>query len=389
MTLLQVAEYLSMSERTIYEWAQSGRLPGFKLGSSWRFKRSEIEDWLEAQRAQPEQVVACAICTKEIGSGRPLGGICESEECDLEICTVCWAVRGRHTCPLHADLGKTSSVKPEQVENVPAAQSLLGTRVLDGFVGRIEIQSHLVTEDGRNLTHVRNWDRNRQRNEGQLDIPEATRSDRRRGAQAGAIIFESVDYRLKVKDGILETPHRSLKLIAMALRSAGPSRRSKRPLPVSAEQILFVLDEQIGEARKADRHHIIGLYSGTGWDEATKKLFGGDEEGQRFMSSNVSVIGIGPDVGSVLWNRNDPVARELRHYFQATFEDEVAACRATIRDEMTWSGVYLVSRLSDEYEHGYSMSVAKAAIKSLVRVSDIEVNDDDYGEEVLVSKGAK
>jgi len=91
-------------------------------------------------------------------------------------------------------------------------------------------------------------------------------------------------------------------------------------------------------------------------------------------------------VGSVLWNRNDPVARELRHYFQATYEDEVAACRSTIHDEMTYSGVYLVSRLSDE--HGYSMSVARAAIESLVQVGEIEVNDD-HGEEALVSKGAK
>lgn len=386
MTLAQVAEYLSMAERTIYEWAQSGRIPGFKLGSAWRFRRSEIEGWLEAQRARAEEPVRCAICTREVGPERPLGGQCEADDCDRVICSTCWAVRNRHTCPLHASLSRSASTKPVVSENVPAAQALLGARVLDGFVGRIEIRSHLVTEDGRDLARVRNWGRNRKRNEGKLDIAESTHVERRSGTASGPLLFESVDYRLKVKADILETPHRSLKLIAIALRSASPPRRSRRPVPISAEQVLVVLNGQIEEARKADRHHIVGLYSGTGWDDATKKLFGGSDEGERFMSSNVSIIGIGPDVGTVLWNPNDSVARELRHYFQATFEDEVAACRATIHDEMSWSGVYLVSRLADD--HGYSRSVSRAAIESLVRLGEIEINDE-FGEEAIVSKGAK
>jgi excisionase family DNA binding protein len=50
MSLSEVAEYLSMAERTIYVWAQQGKIPSFKLGSSWRFKRSEIDVWLEEQR---------------------------------------------------------------------------------------------------------------------------------------------------------------------------------------------------------------------------------------------------------------------------------------------------------------------------------------------------
>jgi excisionase family DNA binding protein len=43
MTLPELADYLSMAERTIYLWAQQGRVPAFKLGTSWRFRRSEID----------------------------------------------------------------------------------------------------------------------------------------------------------------------------------------------------------------------------------------------------------------------------------------------------------------------------------------------------------
>ncbi|MBN2010445.1 PTS sugar transporter subunit IIA [candidate division KSB1 bacterium] len=46
MTLEEVAGYLRVSERTVIDWVQKGELPGGKLGTSWRFKRSEIEGWV-------------------------------------------------------------------------------------------------------------------------------------------------------------------------------------------------------------------------------------------------------------------------------------------------------------------------------------------------------
>lgn len=46
MTIEDVAEYLRVSERTAYDWAQKGQIPGGKIGTTWRFKRSDIEDWV-------------------------------------------------------------------------------------------------------------------------------------------------------------------------------------------------------------------------------------------------------------------------------------------------------------------------------------------------------
>jgi excisionase family DNA binding protein len=53
MSLPEVAGYLGMAERTIYMWAQNGKVPAFKLGASWRFRKSEIDAWLETQRTGP------------------------------------------------------------------------------------------------------------------------------------------------------------------------------------------------------------------------------------------------------------------------------------------------------------------------------------------------
>jgi len=47
LTIEEVAAYLRVSERTVYEWAQKGDIPCGKLGAAWRFKRSEIENWVD------------------------------------------------------------------------------------------------------------------------------------------------------------------------------------------------------------------------------------------------------------------------------------------------------------------------------------------------------
>jgi len=58
MTLEEVAAYLRVSERTAYDWAQKGELPGGKLGTTWRFKREDIEQWVNAHISKPKPISA-------------------------------------------------------------------------------------------------------------------------------------------------------------------------------------------------------------------------------------------------------------------------------------------------------------------------------------------
>ncbi len=50
MTVRDVARHLKVNEKTVYRLAQRGRLPGFKVAGAWRFKRSDIEDWIDCQK---------------------------------------------------------------------------------------------------------------------------------------------------------------------------------------------------------------------------------------------------------------------------------------------------------------------------------------------------
>jgi len=57
MTIEEVAAYLRVSERTVYDWAQKGDLPGGKLGTTWRFKRDDVENWVNARLSKSKNSV--------------------------------------------------------------------------------------------------------------------------------------------------------------------------------------------------------------------------------------------------------------------------------------------------------------------------------------------
>ncbi len=60
LTIEEVAKYLRVSERTVYDWAQRGEIPSGKIGTVWRFKKAEIEKWvnerLSSSKAAPADI---------------------------------------------------------------------------------------------------------------------------------------------------------------------------------------------------------------------------------------------------------------------------------------------------------------------------------------------
>ncbi len=54
LTLQDLSAYLKIAEKTLYGYAQRGKLPGIKIGSAWRFRKADIDTWLEEQRRLTE-----------------------------------------------------------------------------------------------------------------------------------------------------------------------------------------------------------------------------------------------------------------------------------------------------------------------------------------------
>lgn len=68
MTVPEVAEYLRVSKSKVYELAQREKIPCRKVGGSWRFLRSQLDEWLTGTVHVPGDEVYEDI--NEIGSNK-------------------------------------------------------------------------------------------------------------------------------------------------------------------------------------------------------------------------------------------------------------------------------------------------------------------------------
>jgi excisionase family DNA binding protein len=54
MNIRQASQYLGVSPDTLYKYVNEQKIPAFKLGDRWRFKKSKIDQWMEEKSVAPE-----------------------------------------------------------------------------------------------------------------------------------------------------------------------------------------------------------------------------------------------------------------------------------------------------------------------------------------------
>ena len=55
MGIREASEYLGVSRETLYKYVYEEKIPGFKLGNRWKFKKTVLDRWMERQSTQFEQ----------------------------------------------------------------------------------------------------------------------------------------------------------------------------------------------------------------------------------------------------------------------------------------------------------------------------------------------
>ena len=58
LTLDEVTAYLKAGKRTVYRLAAERELPAFKLGGTWRFRRSDLDEWIAANLTNKDSVAS-------------------------------------------------------------------------------------------------------------------------------------------------------------------------------------------------------------------------------------------------------------------------------------------------------------------------------------------
>ncbi len=52
VNLEDIAVYLSMSEDTVRTWIKEGKLPYYRVGKRYKFKISEVDEWIRSGKMQ-------------------------------------------------------------------------------------------------------------------------------------------------------------------------------------------------------------------------------------------------------------------------------------------------------------------------------------------------
>jgi excisionase family DNA binding protein len=53
LTTEEVLEYLQVNLRTVYRLIKAGKIPAVRVGRQWRFRKSDIDAWLDSQHSRP------------------------------------------------------------------------------------------------------------------------------------------------------------------------------------------------------------------------------------------------------------------------------------------------------------------------------------------------
>jgi excisionase family DNA binding protein len=51
LSLDEIANYLGIKRDTVYKWIDRRKMPAHKVGSLWKFKRDEVDDWVRSGEA--------------------------------------------------------------------------------------------------------------------------------------------------------------------------------------------------------------------------------------------------------------------------------------------------------------------------------------------------
>lgn len=78
LNIKQLAERLQLSERTVYRLANTGEIPGFRVGKAWRFPRTQVDEWMaqeveKARRPSPKRQAKGKSRLRRPGLGSPPG----------------------------------------------------------------------------------------------------------------------------------------------------------------------------------------------------------------------------------------------------------------------------------------------------------------------------
>lgn len=70
MNIRQASEYLGVSPDTLYKYVYEEKIPAFKLGNRWKFKKTILDSWMERKSTLGEGKAKKRPKTARAAAGR-------------------------------------------------------------------------------------------------------------------------------------------------------------------------------------------------------------------------------------------------------------------------------------------------------------------------------
>ncbi len=85
LTTEEILEYLQVNLRTVYRLIKAGKIPAVRVGRQWRFRKRDIDAWLDTQRPHGERAAASGEKPQNLRDGRPRVLVADDESSIREL----------------------------------------------------------------------------------------------------------------------------------------------------------------------------------------------------------------------------------------------------------------------------------------------------------------
>ena len=407
LSVNELAEYLRMNRATIYRLAVSGKIPGFKIGRHWRFRKDTIDSWIIEQEGHKGPLsrktdhdgieLKCCLCNRPFSNSLKMAAECSMEGCHEPICVVCWNTKNRRYCSAHTLQERNSKHEHRSlaVSNQSGAidPDIAKLKLIEySFIGRFDAvirQTNTIKDNEKIIAKIDSWD----------DIHESMNELSSLKKLSGNTIStrELIErYPLNTRSRYLIPLNRKMKigdrsiLVIEARVYVNHSilmNDAKNIRPIDIAEFSKIASDIEKTSKRSKSFLLVGILSPSGWTTDVINKIVGTSKQKSIKLKTCAICLFDQNPETIYYDKTDSrIASLIRLLKPDSVEEEVNGIIPIIEDRLVLDDFLVIKNLADDLKS--SSEVIMAACRQLtLKNTDLEmVNLKRVGEVIRWKK---